>query len=977
MQRRLTFTEGTSDKFWYVDVEGCDVTVKFGRRGTAGTTQTKSYPTAEKALAEAEKQVASKLKKGYADEDGASAEPLDPAPAKAVAPAAEERQTTPPAPPAAGAPAEPELDLPEDAGDIGFTPRFLERSLMSDDPLDDVADDEPLDPDVEEERFQRITRVEVRDSTWRAEHYVRFVEPVFTRIPSKERAQWWKDRLALDAPRRKYPNEPHPPNVHLDVDVATQIRAALSGIASQLKIDQYREWSEHYAVLLMRGLLHRLDPQERAELEADLPITLPAPTVSGRTIDLSCLLAWSLGIRADEVADAVAGMPNGLMNHWYTHSGSLSLAMLAPTSAERVALARRLGARVGTFEEVSLWLAATGDAGFRVIIDSMDGVNREDAERIVTTIADRLDGPGAVPLFADLLATRGAGPAAQWLRSHPAQLLAASLNDARAVAVAGFLREIDVDRLRAAQLHTTGGVERLVAQILAEADLPLLPADTDWWGAAVAAGDLPAKFKVPASLRALPPLRVGEVRLSPEQVAQVLAATATGRRDHPLLVAVREHADLRSRDRFAVAMLNGWLNGGAPAKDGWILPGSGTLGDETYVGQLAPMVREWPGQSQHKRATNGLTALRNVGTDVALQQIAGIAAKVKFRALKERAGEAMEEVAADLQLTRDQLEDRVVPDGGLDERGQRVFDYGSRQFVASVTPDAKVIVRELVDGKPSGKAKTTLPPVGKKDEAEQATAEREAFKLLKKSLTDIAKIQSKRLENAMISGRRWTFAEFDAHVAHHPVLRSLLAGIVWGVFDDAELVGTCRLDEDGALIDADDEPVDVGEHTLGVVHPLELTRQTAAAWGEVLSDFELTTPFQQLDRPLFELPADQGDDVLLHGVADAVVPVTRFLGAVSKYQWERGSVEDAGVYYGYTKYFPAAGLSAVFTVSEGFYAGSVTDSPDQAIDGVHLVRGDNAVTGWGRYLPENAVPWREAPRALVSEVLATIDSIVR
>ncbi|RRD47597.1 WGR domain-containing protein, partial [Arachnia propionica] len=47
MQRRLSLTEGSSDKFWYIDVAGTAVTVRYGRRGSAGTTKTKEYDTAE------------------------------------------------------------------------------------------------------------------------------------------------------------------------------------------------------------------------------------------------------------------------------------------------------------------------------------------------------------------------------------------------------------------------------------------------------------------------------------------------------------------------------------------------------------------------------------------------------------------------------------------------------------------------------------------------------------------------------------------------------------------------------------------------------------------------------------------------------------------------------------------------------------------------------------------------------------------
>ena len=93
------------------------------------------------------------------------------------------------------------------------------------------------------------------------------------------------------------------------------------------------------------------------------------------------------------------------------------------------------------------------------------------------------------------------------------------------------------------------------------------------------------------------------------------------------------------------------------------MTGAGYLGDSRFVNALAPLVRQWPGISQHKRAVKGLTALRNVASDEALQQISGIAAKVKYTALKQHANQAMREIALRRGLTRDELEDRIIPDG--------------------------------------------------------------------------------------------------------------------------------------------------------------------------------------------------------------------------------------------------------------------------------------------------------------------------
>jgi uncharacterized protein (TIGR02996 family) len=63
--RSFQFSDAKSHKFWNIAVSGDSFTVTFGRVGTAGQTQTKSFPSAEKAQAEADKVIREKVKKGY------------------------------------------------------------------------------------------------------------------------------------------------------------------------------------------------------------------------------------------------------------------------------------------------------------------------------------------------------------------------------------------------------------------------------------------------------------------------------------------------------------------------------------------------------------------------------------------------------------------------------------------------------------------------------------------------------------------------------------------------------------------------------------------------------------------------------------------------------------------------------------------------------------------------------------------------
>ncbi|HWO59136.1 MAG TPA: hypothetical protein VNO31_03720, partial [Umezawaea sp.] len=176
---------------------------------------------------------------------------------------------------------------------------------------------------------------------------------------------------------------------------------------------------------------------------------------------------------------------------------------------------------------------------------------------------------------------------------------------------------------------------------------------------------------------------------------------------------VRELCDPESLARFGWAAFEAWRANGTPPKDGWVLPAQGLLGDDETVRALAPVIRVWPGEGGHSKAVAGLDVLAAIGSDVALLHLNGIAQKAQFGGLKARARQKIDEVAAELGLTGEQLADRLVPDFGLDDSATLVVDYGPRKFVVGFDEQLKPYV---VDG--DGKRRAALPKPGAKDDPE-------------------------------------------------------------------------------------------------------------------------------------------------------------------------------------------------------------------------------------------------------------------
>ena len=189
--------------------------------------------------------------------------------------------------------------------------------------------------------------------------------------------------------------------------------------------------------------------------------------------------------------------------------------------------------------------------------------------------------------------------------------------------------------------------------------------------------DYPAKIpKLPGffNAAALPRPRLrGQKKVLPVSAIETLGTMlAFARVDEPYagLAQVKEACEPASLAELAWELFQAWLVAGAPNKENWAFLALAQFGDDECARKLTPLVRAWPGEAAHARAVVGLDVLAAIGTDVALMHLHGIAQKVKFKGLQEKAREKIDVIAEARGLTAAELADRLVPD--LGSRGRRL-----------------------------------------------------------------------------------------------------------------------------------------------------------------------------------------------------------------------------------------------------------------------------------------------------------------
>ncbi|EFM2180366.1 WGR and DUF4132 domain-containing protein [Escherichia coli] len=367
------------------------------------------------------------------------------------------------------------------------------------------------------------------------------------------------------------------------------------------------------------------------------------------------------------------------------------------------------------------------------------------------------------------------------------------------------------------------------------------------------------------------------------------------------LATIKETFTRESLADFGWDLYTAWTESGAPAKENWAFTSLGILGNDDTARKLTPLIRAWPGESQHKRAVSGLDVLADIGSDVALMLLNGIAKKIKFVALQEHAREKINIVAENRGLTMAELEDRLAPDLGLDSSGSLTLDFGPRQFTVGFDETLKPVVRDA-----NGKVLKDLPKPNQIDDKTLATDAVNLFKQLKKDVRAIASQQIDRLEQAMCQRRRWTAEQFRLFLVEHPLVRHLTRRLLWGVYTEENTLIACfRVAEDSTYSDAQDKLFTLPAGNIGIPHVLEIPPESAAAFRQIYVDYELLPPFQQLERGSYHLADNERNVHELSRWDGRLCQAGRIVG-LERRGWQR--LEESGSIYAMRKSTPYGAL---------------------------------------------------------------------
>ncbi|URZ16531.1 DUF4132 domain-containing protein [Clostridium felsineum] len=344
---------------------------------------------------------------------------------------------------------------------------------------------------------------------------------------------------------------------------------------------------------------------------------------------------------------------------------------------------------------------------------------------------------------------------------------------------------------------------------------------------------------------------------------------------------------------FANQVFDIWFSKGAEAKKRWVLSFSSVYGGNEIVSKLEKRINEWSKNSRGAIASEAVKALAINGSNEALLIVDGISRKFKFKQVKKAGQEALKIAAKALNISVEELSDRVVPTLGFNKRGERIFDYGIRRFAVRLMEDLTLQVYDENE-----KKLKALPSPGKRDDETKAKEAYAEYKMFKKQLKTVKAVQTNRLDLALSTERKWLRDEWINLFVENPIMHSFAIGLVWGVYKESKLLDTFRYMEDGTFNTKDEDEFEISEnHSIGLVHPLELNNEDLELWKQQLSDYEIIQPIRQLEREVFQVNEEEKGKEYIERFGGMIINGLSLSGKIMNYGWSRGSILDAGVYY--------------------------------------------------------------------------------
>ena len=322
--------------------------------------------------------------------------------------------------------------------------------------------------------------------------------------------------------------------------------------------------------------------------------------------------------------------------------------------------------------------------------------------------------------------------------------------------------------------------------------------------------------------------------------------------------------------------------------------------DDLKIDKVYPLIKEFAKGSRTVMAAFIVKCMALNGKNYALILVDGLTRKSPTAKIKEVAIETMENAAYMLDMTADELSDRIIPNFGFSQKGERVLNYGGearRTFTLSIDNNLELTITD----NEKQKVVKSLPAPNSKDDKAEADSVKKECSTLKKEIKTLIQNQKIRLQRVLLNGRKWTYNNFKTVFVENPIMNMFALKLIWGAYDENNnLIESFRYMEDGTFNTVDEEEYTLPENSLiTLVHPSELDSNTISKWESQLLDYEIVQPIEQLDFKYEEIKEEDIKEDKIHSLDSKTIKAGVLMSLATKYDMARGEAMDGGTFCEY------------------------------------------------------------------------------
>lgn len=391
---------------------------------------------------------------------------------------------------------------------------------------------------------------------------------------------------------------------------------------------------------------------------------------------------------------------------------------------------------------------------------------------------------------------------------------------------------------------------------------------------------------------------------APLKIVQYVFMEYVALKEPSILKDCNKIAEFFDIDSFRNALddiYSNWLDKKADTKLKNILIPYCIFQSEDKLLKLKTQIEEWALNSRGALAAHAVYAIALNASKFALVLVDTMSVKVKNNQVKNAAKDALKKTAKALEISEDELIDKIIPDLDFDKKGMRELHYGgeaNRVFKLQIKNDFTIEVTDSND-----KVLKSLPAPNSKDDKAISDASKKELTLIKKNIKMISSNQMRRLNKVLLNGRKWSYKTFTELFVENPIMNIFALKLIWGVYDEKNnLIESFRYMEDGSFNTFDEEEYIFedslkNKKNITLVHPIELDEDKLSKWRNQLSDYEILQPINQLDLLFEEVKEEHIKNNKIISFEDKEITAGEIMSMANKMSFERSrDIEDGGSY---------------------------------------------------------------------------------